>query len=69
MGVPFAFFELSVVRTERIGRSLMRVTLGGPEIEQFLTGKVTGTFSTFKDINRFQSPFSFPPEHALMRER
>jgi NADPH-dependent ferric siderophore reductase len=29
MGSPFAFFDLSVVRTERIGRSLMRVTFGG----------------------------------------
>jgi len=33
MGTPFAFFALSVVRTERIGRSLMRVTLGGPSLE------------------------------------
>ncbi|MGW2523164.1 siderophore-interacting protein [Streptomyces sp. NPDC001617] len=37
VAAPFRFFSLQVVRTRRLGPSLVRVTLGGEELAQFLS--------------------------------
>ncbi|MER5868092.1 siderophore-interacting protein, partial [Kitasatospora sp. NPDC002040] len=42
---PFAFFEAHVLRTERIGPSLLRVTFGGEQLGGFASGGRDQSFS------------------------
>ncbi|WP_046471586.1 siderophore-interacting protein [Allosalinactinospora lopnorensis] len=45
--VPFRFFELSVVRTERLGPTMLRITFGGQELGGFATGSRDQRFKLF----------------------
>ncbi|MDT0381901.1 siderophore-interacting protein [Streptomyces sp. DSM 42041] len=44
---PFAFFELHVVRTRRLGPTMLRVTLGGEAMAGFASGGSDQSFSLF----------------------
>ncbi|EST39268.1 hypothetical protein N566_02955 [Streptomycetaceae bacterium MP113-05] len=44
---PFAFFELRVVRTRRLGPTMLRVTLGGDGLTGFASGGRDQSFSLF----------------------
>ncbi len=44
---PFAFFELQVVRTRRLGPTMLRVTLGGDDLAGFASGGRDQSFSLF----------------------
>lgn len=44
---PFAFFDLEVVRTRRLGPSMLRVTLGGDGMAGFASGGRDQSFSLF----------------------
>ncbi|NSC20903.1 siderophore-interacting protein [Streptomyces albus subsp. chlorinus] len=45
--VPFAFFDLHVVRTRRLGPTMLRVTLGGERLECFASGGRDQRFKLF----------------------
>ncbi|MGW8380314.1 siderophore-interacting protein [Streptomyces sp. ODS28] len=45
--VPFEFFDLHVVRTRKLGRSLVRVTLGGERLWRFHSGGRDQRFKLF----------------------
>ncbi|MFR9676982.1 siderophore-interacting protein [Streptomyces sp. TR06-5] len=45
--VPFDFFDLEVVRTRRLGPTMLRVTLGGPDMAEFAGGGRDQSFSLF----------------------
>ncbi|MEV6652415.1 siderophore-interacting protein [Streptomyces sp. NPDC051219] len=44
---PFRFFDLRVVRTRRLGPSLVRITFGGEELKDFAAGGYDQSLSLF----------------------
>ncbi|NVI91333.1 siderophore-interacting protein [Actinomadura sp. BRA 177] len=44
---PYAFFDVHVVRSERLGPSMVRVTLGGTDLDGFATGGRDQRFKLF----------------------
>lgn len=44
---PFRFFDLTVLRTRRLGPSMLRVTFGGPELDGFAAGGRDQSLSLF----------------------
>ncbi|MGW3622658.1 siderophore-interacting protein [Streptomyces sp. NPDC000880] len=44
---PFRFFDLEVVRTRRLGPSMVRVTFGGKDLKDFATGGRDQSLSLF----------------------
>ncbi|WP_455362195.1 siderophore-interacting protein [Streptomyces sp. SYSU K21746] len=44
---PFRFFDLRVVRTRRLGHSLIRITFGGEELKDFAAGGYDQSLSLF----------------------
>ncbi|GGY17646.1 siderophore-interacting protein [Streptomyces djakartensis] len=47
VAAPFRFFSLQVVRTRRLGPSLIRVTFGGPDLHAFHSGGRDQSLSLF----------------------
>ncbi|MBX9363603.1 siderophore-interacting protein [Streptomyces massasporeus] len=47
VAAPFRFFSLQVVRTRRLGPSLVRVTFGGPDLHAFHSGGHDQSLSLF----------------------
>ncbi|MFI1397639.1 siderophore-interacting protein [Streptomyces sp. NPDC020681] len=47
VAAPFRFFHLEVVRTRRLGPSMVRVTFGGEELKDFAAGGRDQSFSLF----------------------
>ncbi|MBO8203096.1 siderophore-interacting protein [Streptomyces smyrnaeus] len=45
--VPFEFFELHVVRTRRLGPTMLRVTFGGEKLDRFASGGRDQRFKLF----------------------
>ncbi|MDJ1136724.1 siderophore-interacting protein [Streptomyces iconiensis] len=45
--VPFKFFELRVVRTRRLGPTMLRITLGGAQLSSFASGGRDQRFKLF----------------------
>ncbi|MGC4952480.1 siderophore-interacting protein [Actinomadura citrea] len=44
---PFAFFDLHVLRSERLGPSMVRITFGGESVDGFVTGGRDQRFKIF----------------------
>src|SRR5882724_7134739 len=47
VAAPFRFFALQVVRTRRLGPSLLRVTFTGPDLDAFASGGRDQSLSLF----------------------
>lgn len=47
VAAPFRFFSLQVVRTRRLGPSLVRITFAGPELRDFHSDGLDQSLSLF----------------------
>ncbi|WP_431042630.1 siderophore-interacting protein [Streptomyces sp. P1-3] len=45
--LPFRFFDVHVVRTRLLGRSMIRITFGGPQLAEFVSGGRDQRFKLF----------------------